>query len=298
MNSFQWIVREKQSGQRLDHILKELIDETAPAYGVSKARVRAWIEKGSVYLNGKRVRIASKSLHPSALIQLHLGRDGLLEPSKQTPNFEAFSKSNVIFEDAYFLAIEKPSGIPVQPTLTDAVHHVLEWVKPWVKSAASLTLLHRLDTGTSGVLLLAKTKEAAGVGSQLFANRKIKKEYLAITRIPVAEFKPEIVMKSFLKRSGKKRVSHSSQGDFAETHFKLISKNEKTLSWKAEPITGRTHQIRVHLSDLGMPILGDILYGGDRAARLRLHASRLEFEHPFTQEKITLMSPTPPEFER
>ncbi len=147
-------------------------------------------------------------------------------------------------------------------------------------------LHHRLDKDTSGVLLFSKSKMANGPLTEMFREHRFQKRYWALTKAKT-EIPDRWTIENHLtsrKDSSKimKMFETESGGDFAETHFKLMGSNEHAAWIEAKPITGRTHQIRVHCAHSGIPILGDTLYDGTdtRVPRLMLHAKSLEFNHP------------------
>ena len=201
--------------------------------------------------------------------------------------------------------MNKPPGLPTQPTLDEARDNLFAAVKKFLSSRDKVVdpyvaLHHRLDRDTSGVLLLVKHKDAnAGIG-EAFSKHLAQKTYQALSSGKPTE---EVwTVKNYLARAQAGKSSHhqsvKSGGDFAETRFRVLEQLKGFIWIEAQPKTGRTHQIRVHLSEAGFPILGDRTYGGDLkpAPRLMLHAARLTFEHPITQNQISIESPLPQDF--
>jgi len=197
----------------------------------------------------------------------------------------------ILFEDEHLLVINKPAGWNTHAPASFAGEGVYDWLKHREARWAKLAIIHRLDKETSGVLVFGKTSLANRSLTEQFAGRAVRKKYLLLTDRAVT--RNQFTAVSTIVRAGEKYVSrplHPS-GDRAETRFTLIrSENGKTLV-EAEPITGRTHQIRVHAAEQGMPILGDVLYGGVAAKRVYLHAAELSFEHPATRQQITFNAP-------
>ncbi|CAK0764151.1 23S rRNA (cytosine1962-C5)-methyltransferase [Gammaproteobacteria bacterium] len=154
--------------------------------------------------------------------------------------------------------------------------------------------MHRLDKETSGILVFGKTTLANRSLTEQFTHRRVHKKYLLLTDrvVPGKEF----TVKSSLLRLGEKYASRPG-GEMAETKFTPVSetkffiKNTRVIAVNAEPLTGRTHQIRVHAAESGFPILGDVLYGGTAASRVFLHAAEIAFTHPATNEPIKLFAP-------
>ena len=211
---------------------------------------------------------------------------------------------NIIFEDEYFLAAEKPAGLPSQATVdktrADFFTELSKQLKEERGADTYLALHHRLDRDTSGVMIFAKTKEANTPLASLFKEHKIQKTYVCFTKkVPSRE---PWQVRNFLAeapRTNKKparMTAVNSGGQAAHTLFEVIEKLQKGFFVQARPKTGRMHQIRVHLSESGCGIFGDDLYPCPtvpKPPRLMLHAESLEFIHPFTKEKIFIECPLP-----
>jgi 23S rRNA pseudouridine1911/1915/1917 synthase len=214
------------------------------------------------------------------------------------------SIAEVLYEDVALLAVNKPAGLVTHPayghpdgTLWDAVlarqtHMGLD--RPW--------LLHRLDRETSGVVLFAKTVEARRALVRQFERHTIQKRYLALLagRLP----SPAGMIDAPLARDSadRRRTIVAPEGQPSRTRFwMLASQNGATLAL-AEPVTGRTRQIRAHFASVGAPLLGDTLYypeghwGAQAAPRAMLHAWRLGFQYPGTGAKLTIAAPVPLDF--
>ncbi|MEQ1875153.1 MAG: RluA family pseudouridine synthase [Bdellovibrionia bacterium] len=299
-------------GQRLDNYLTRVLANALPQV-MSKAKARKLIMAGAGYLNQKRVRIASKELIQGALVDVILDTERLF--SDKASNQAAFEVQgrDVLFEDKWLIVVNKPAGIPTQATLDQARDHLYAAVQRFLKRRDGhdpyCGLHHRLDFDTSGVVLFTKMREANAGVSAIFAERLAHKTYQAVSWNIEGKARPAPWMiKNHLDRAGKtgkdrmRFKSVSAGGDFAETRFEVLAKDLDRVLIQAEPKTGRTHQIRVHLSEQGLPILGDPIYGlrerePRRSPRLMLHAYRLEFPHPITGAKIKVESPLPAEFE-
>lgn len=302
-------------GMRLDQLLGIWLPE-ALGQPLSKAKARKLIVAGAVYLNGKRVRIASKEILPNARIEAFVDLQRLTEGEGTARDVPfAMSPAHVLYEDEYLIAVDKPPGLPTQPTLDEARQNLFAAVKRFLAQRDGrvdpyVGLHHRLDRDTSGVVLLTKKPEANAGVAELFAGRKAQKTYWALTSAPepsLRDLRPSWSVRDFLAKApsgGKKNRWQSvrSGGDPAHTDFRVIERFSRGLWIEAMPRTGRTHQIRVHLSEYGLPILGDATYGPKSstalAPRLMLHAHRLEFEHPITGAAIRIESPMPADFSR
>jgi tRNA pseudouridine32 synthase/23S rRNA pseudouridine746 synthase len=204
----------------------------------------------------------------------------------------------LLYQDEYFLLINKPSGLLTlsgkHPLNKDSVHFRL------VKEFPAATMIHRLDFGTSGILIVALNKEVnAHIGKQ-FQARSITKTYTAILHgdvdadsgcidMPIAKDRPNFPLQKICYETGKRAVSHY---DVVER-----LRNPVTTRVIFRPVSGRTHQLRIHSRELGHPILGCDLYATDEAffmaGRLMLHATHIEFEHPVTGERVNGFSPCP-----
>src|ERR1700744_118259 len=188
----------------------------------------------------------------------------------------------VIFEDEHLLAVNKPAGWNTHAPGPYAGEGIYDWLRHREPRWASLAIIHRLDKETSGVLVFGKTPLANRSLTEQFTERRVHKQYVLLTDREVPE--REFTVKTTLLRVGEKYASRPG-GDVAETRFargELKNKNEKLRMVTASPLTGRTHQIRVHAAESGFPILGDTLYGGTPVARVFLHAAEITFHHPAT----------------
>lgn len=186
----------------------------------------------------------------------------------------------ILFEDEHLLVINKPAGMNTHAPAPFAGEGIYDWLRHREPRWASLAILHRLDKETSGVMVFGKTPEANRSLTDQFTRHVVRKRYLLWTDRTVGEEK--FTCESTLVRSGDKYLSRPLHvgGDRAKTHFKVVERHDGRTLLEAEPVTGRTHQIRVHAAERGAPILGDELYGGSSAPRLCLHAASLEFHHP------------------
>jgi len=200
----------------------------------------------------------------------------------------------VIFEDEHLLVVNKPAGWNTHAPGPYAGEGIYDWLRAREPRWASLAIIHRLDKETSGVLVFGKTPLANKSLTQQFTDRKVRKRYFLITdrNLPPLPF----VVKTALLRVGEKYASRPG-GEMAETRF-VPAENTGPVTAQpgsnmicAEPLTGRTHQIRVHAAESGFPILGDTLYGGTPAARVYLHAGEIAFTHPATLALVTFSVP-------
>jgi len=195
-------------------------------------------------------------------------------------------KHLVVFEDEHLLVVNKPPGWNTHAPGPWAGEGVYDWLRHREPRWARLALIHRLDKETSGLLAFAKTALANHSLTLQFARHAVRKCYVLRTDHPVT--RDQLTVKSALVRAGERYISRPPHlgASLAETRFRVVSRSSEGTLVEAEPITGRTHQIRAQAADLGFPILGDRLYGGTPANRLYLHAAELVLRHPVTDHEL------------
>lgn len=195
----------------------------------------------------------------------------------------------VILEDEHLLAVNKPAGWNTHAPSPYAGEGIYDWLRHRESRWATLAILHRLDKETSGLLVFGKTPLANKSLTEQFTNRQVHKQYVLLSDRPLP--KPRLTVKSTLLRLGEKYASRPG-GEPAETEFVAAGTDAQGRHIiEVSPLTGRTHQIRVHAAENGFPILGDALYGGTPAPRVCLHAAVITFHHPATGEAVTLRAP-------
>lgn len=202
----------------------------------------------------------------------------------------------IIYEDALFIAVEKPPGWLCHASVDRTRPDVTRWLQ---ESHPDALLLHRLDFETSGVMLFARGSAAAELGRKLFTERKIRKTYFAI--VESRGVNERWTIKNYLKAEGSgakaRMIATRSGGDPAETEFVRRAVKGPWALVEARPVTGRRHQIRAHLAGSGHALWGDVRYGGKkRDGGFLLHAWRLQFEHPETKKPILIESAFPKSF--
>lgn len=203
----------------------------------------------------------------------------------------------VHYEDKFIVIVDKVSGLPTQALANkkqDNLFDIMRSSKRW----SYVGLHHRLDVATSGLVLLTINPEANKGVTDLFRDRKIQKTYACVgigDVTPPSQFQIRNYLKAQKSKTGKTLMRAVKSGeDLAETDFKTLQQlSSNRYLIQAEPHTGRMHQIRVHLADYGLPIVGDTLYGRKKAPRLMLHAQRLRFLHPITNQEIIVESAIP-----
>ena len=201
----------------------------------------------------------------------------------------------VLFEDEHLLVVNKPAGVNTHSPGPFAGEGIYDWLRHREPRWAKLAIIHRLDKETSGVMVFGKTAQANRSLTEQFASRAICKKYLLLTdRGPK---RSAFVAKSKIARFGDHYAS-AAVGQPAETRFVIMASVPPVMRLKpgvrlieAEPLTNRTHQIRVHAAESGFPILGDTLYGGTPFARVCLHAAEIAFTHPDSGERVVYCAP-------
>ncbi len=201
----------------------------------------------------------------------------------------------LIAEDDHLLVINKPGGMNTHAPAPFAGEGIYDWLRHREPRWESLSIMHRLDKETSGVMVFGKTSLANKSLTEQFTRHEVHKRYMLRTDRPVPG--ESLVAESALVRLGEKYVSRPlhAGGDRAETRFRVVSRENGLTLVEAEPVTGRTHQIRVHAAEHGFPILGDALYGGSEWRRVCLHATSLTLRHPATGESVNFNAP--PQFD-
>ena len=197
----------------------------------------------------------------------------------------------VIHEDEHLLVVNKPAGWNTHAPSPYAGEGIYDWLRHREPRWAALAIIHRLDKETSGVIVFGKTPLANKSLTEQFTAHTIRKTYFLLTDRAVSQ--REFTVKTKITRAGDCYAS-ALHGEPAETHFQLFDsklETENLTLFVASPRTGRTHQIRVHAAESGLPILGDTLYGGTPFARVCLHAAEITLAHPATGKLVTFTAP-------
>jgi 23S rRNA pseudouridine1911/1915/1917 synthase len=278
------------SGERLDKAIAAHVES------LSRSQIQALIRDGQVLVNGRVVK-PSYRLEGGEAIAVTLP----LEPD-EIPAAEKIPL-DVLYEDEQVAVVNKPAGMVVHPafghTSGTLVNAVLDrWPEIAQFSEPSRAgIVHRLDKDTSGVIVVAKTREALDSLRAQFKNREVRKRYLAL--VHGSPDTPEGVIDAPIGRDSaqRKRMAVTHEGREAVTEFRVIEQYADFSLLEVFPQTGRTHQIRVHLAFIGHPIVGDGVYGRRKEAiklkRHFLHAASITFARPDTGEPVTVEAPLP-----
>ncbi len=287
MKRLALVVGPADAGERLDRFI-------AARGAVSRGAARRALEAGGVFLDGRRCKVASRGLHDGQQVVVNLEEGG-----RAAGAAAPLERARLLYADDHLVAVDKPAGVPAQPTLTTDRGTLPELVGALLGSP--VTIVHRLDRETSGVTVLARTRAAAAALSEAFRVGSPEKTYLALcARAPSpAAGRVDAPIGKDPRRAGLRAVSPS--GEPAATRYRTLRAGAAALV-EARPETGRTHQVRVHLAHLGAPLLGDPRYGGPRMVgavaipRVMLHAARLELAHPATGAPMVFEAPVPADF--
>ncbi len=268
-------VFNQENPKRIDHFLSQKLP------GVSRSQIDKEIGNNNIFINAKQITKAGTLLKNGDIISYS---SSLFSP----PKLKQISLP-IIYEDDFMLVINKPSGVITHSKgITNYESSVASFVKDKInqellgidKNNNRAGIVHRLDRGTSGVILVAKTEAARKYLSNQFAKRKVHKTYYAVINGQLS--RPEAQINMPIERNPKMPSTFRTgpNGKSAITKYSVKSSNDKYSLILLSPITGRTHQLRVHLKAINHPIVGDVVYGGEDADRLMLHAASIEINLP------------------
>lgn len=290
------------AGQRLDSALARLMPEH------SRTRIKGWIEEGSVLMGRQRAR-PRDIVEEGARIRVQVTT---AEP--QTQVLPEAITLRLVHEDRDVLVIDKPAGLVVHPGAGNPNHtlqNALLGYDPTLARLPRAGLIHRLDKDTSGLLVVARNPEAQTSLSRQLMARSMSREYVAVC-VGVMTGGGTIDAPIGRNRSDRLRMAVRESGRPAVTHYRVLERYRAHTYLSVQLETGRTHQIRLHLSHLKYPVVGDPVYGGRFAQpkgagqelldtlrgfkRQALHAAKLGFDHPRTGKQVVLNSPVPQDF--
>lgn len=288
------VTTTEHAGERLDQFLQTQL----PQY--SRSRLQDWIKAGRVLVDG----------HPAKPSYALRGTERISVEPEAPPPLKAFAEDipvNVLYVDDDVIAIDKPAGMVVHAgagrhsgTLTNALLHRFGQLSN-LSGEDRPGIVHRIDRDTSGVLLVARNDAAHRSLAAQFASREVEKIYHALVQGNVRQMEGRIdrmIARDPVRRT--RMTARLEAGRTALTHYRVLERFERFTYLEVRIGTGRTHQIRVHLSSIGHPVAGDTLYGAAAAkyGRFFLHARRITFRQPTTGNSVTVEAPLPEELER
>lgn len=291
----QIIVKENKENKRLDSYIAEKKSE------LSRTTIKRLLENAQILVNGTKQK-ASYKPETGDLIQINmpeLCKTELVAQDIPVP---------VIYEDKDIIVVNKPKGMVVHPangnpdkTLVNAILAMCKDSLSGIGGEIRPGIVHRLDKDTSGLLIVAKNDLAHINMSKQIQDRQVIKKYIALVRGIVPEDEATIDMPIARSKKDRKKMAVDKDGKNAVTHFKVLKRYDKYTLLELKIDTGRTHQIRVHMSYIGHPVVGDTTYSNGKnefgIEGQMLHAKYLEFKHPITGETLKLEAPLPQYFE-
>ena len=267
--------------------------------GVTRNQVAQLIKQETVTVDGKSVTKPGLKLKGGENVTV------TFPEAKETPPLEVDFDVEIVYEDDDLLVINKPSGVTVHPAPSVKEATLVDWLKHKGVRLSTISgeerhgIVHRLDKGTSGLMVVAKNNETHEALSQQLQNKSMGRYYLAVITPPLKEELTFIDKPIGRSPSNRLKMANVTHGKEASTLFSklLLSRDEKRELIACKLFTGRTHQIRVHLETMSRHIIGDHLYGSgaalEKVARILLHAYVLYFEHPVTKKRVTFAAPIP-----
>ena len=288
-------VKKEETGKRLDSYIASKKED------ITRTAAQRMIEEGNILVNNKNQKVSYKVFEDD-LIQIKPEEVKEIEIKPQEIPIE------IIYEDKDIIVVNKPKGMVVHPangnpdgTLVNAIMAICKDSLSGIGGELRPGIVHRLDKDTSGLLIIAKNDKAHVNMSEQIKNHQVKKTYIALVRGVVKENEATINMPIGRSTSDRKKMAVNKNGKEAITHIKVLKRYDKYTLLEVNIETGRTHQIRVHLSYIGYPIIGDYTYSNGKnefgVVGQCLHAKRLEFKHPITNKEMKLEASLPEYFE-
>ena len=287
-------IKEQDIGKRIDSYLAENTE-------FSRAHIQKMIENEKVLVNGKKTKVSYK-----------IQKDDDISVKNEIPKEVSLEAQDipieVLYEDNDIIVVNKPKGMVVHPangnpdgTLVNAVMAICKDSLSGIGGEIRPGIVHRLDKDTSGLLIVAKNDEAHMNMSKQIQERKVTKKYIALVRGVVAEDEATIDLPIARSTKDRKKMAVDPKGRNAVTHFKVLKRYDNYTLLELKIDTGRTHQIRVHMSYIGHPVVGDEVYSNGKnefgVQGQMLHARYLQFKHPITGKELSLEAPIPEYFE-
>lgn len=294
MEILNYIINEDQEGQRIDKYLSINIE------GKSRSFIQGLIDEKKVMANDKIIK-SNYKLKNKDLITVEM-------PDPVELNVEPEKMDlDIVYEDEDVIVVNKAKGVVVHPAPGNYTGTLVNGILYYCSDLSGINgvirpgIVHRIDKDTSGLLVIAKNDKAHINLSEQIKNRQVNKIYVALVKGIISENEATINMPIGRSTKDRKKMAVDKNGKEAVTHFKVIKRYNKYTYIKVKIDTGRTHQIRVHMSNIGYPIVGDIVYSNGKndfgIEGQMLHAKELEFKHPITGKLMHFEAPLPKYFE-
>ena len=295
MEKKEFVINEDLAGERIDKAIS-IKDEN-----LSRAAVQRLIDEEKVLVNGNKVK-SSYKLNIGDTVTI------IYEEPKEVEIKEENIPLDIVYEDSDILVINKQKGLVVHPgngnpdgTLVNAIMYHCKDSLSGIGGEIRPGIVHRIDKDTSGLLIIAKNDKAHIVLSDALKNHEIKKTYIALVRGNFKENEATIDMPIARSTKDRTKMAVSKNGKNAVTHVKVLERFDGFTLLEVKIETGRTHQIRVHLSQIGFPIVGDFVYSNGKnpfgIEGQMLHSQKLEFVHPINKKNMMLEAKIPEYFE-
>ena len=290
----EYIVSQEEKGKRLDTYIPSVDTD------ITRTSAQRLIEDGNILVNGKNAKVSYK-IQENDKISVEIPEPKQIELKAQDIPIE------IVYEDSDIIVVNKPKGMVVHPangnpdgTLVNAIMAICKDSLSGIGGEIRPGIVHRIDKDTSGLLIVAKNDNVHVKMSEQIKNHEVKKTYIALVRGVFKENEATIDMPIGRSTSDRKKMAINKNGKNAITHIKVLKRFDKYTLLKVNIETGRTHQIRVHLSHIGYPIVGDYTYSNGKnefdVIGQCLHAQKLEFKHPITQKDMCLEAELPQYF--
>lgn len=291
----QFIVKDEEANLRLDKVVANKYKE------LSRTNIQKLIEENRILVNNKNQKASYKVLtNDNIQIEEMQAKEIDLKP-QDIP-------LDIIYEDNDIIVVNKQKGLVVHPangnpkgTLVNAIMAICKNSLSGIGGEIRPGIVHRLDKDTSGLIIIAKNDKAHINLSEQIKNREIEKTYIALVRGVIKENEATINMPIGRSTKDRKKMTVTKNGKNAVTHFKVMKRYDTYTLLEIKIETGRTHQIRVHMAEIGYPIIGDAVYSNGKnefqVEGQMLHAAKLTFKHPITNKELNLEAPLPKYFE-